>query len=342
MVSLCSVSVFLNRIVLLLFALLLTYKMLNMSKKNFFKNFRKSIYVLASIFLFGSCQTDKLDVNEKSEELSKLGVPEFAESYLKSIDPLTPQEYESNLRMYRPDVSLSTMRSVAMPATFELPAMPVGNQGKEGSCVGWGIGYAAHSMTRYINNPVHNRNWRSASRSAAFVYNQIKISDCIKGSYPDDAMNLLKQKGECGADQMPYVEGGCFTMPSAKQLEYARERKISSWKNISATSVEDIKYYLSKNYPVPACFDYNESFQAISRNNYVWNSVYGKRNGGHCVCIVGYNDVTKQFKVQNSWGRSWGRQGYFYVTYDAIKQGAFKWAAIMFPEVKTEKLQSLE
>ncbi|MET3046108.1 C1 family peptidase [Flavobacterium covae] len=314
-----------------------------MNKKKNLKNFRNPIYLFVSIFLFGACQTEKLDVNEKREELSRLGVPEFSESYLRSIDPLTPQEYENDLMKYRPDLPPSNARSLlAMPTTFELPAMPIGNQGREGSCVGWGVGYAAHSITRYINNPVHNKNWRSASRSAAFIYNQIKISDCAKGSYPDNAMNLLQQKGECGEDQMPYVEGGCFIMPSAKQLEYATERKISSWKNISATSVDDIKYYLSKNYPVPACFDYNQSFEAISRNNYVWNSVYGKRNGGHCVCIVGYNDVTKQFKVQNSWGRSWGRQGYFYVTYDAIKQGAFKWAAIMFPEVKTEKLQPLE
>ncbi|OWP82916.1 peptidase C1A papain [Flavobacterium davisii] len=314
-----------------------------MNKKKNLKNFRKSIYLFASIFLFGACQTEKLDVNEKREELSRLGVPEFSESYLKSIDPLTPQEYENDLMKYRPDLLPSNARLLlTMPTTFELPAMPIGNQGREGSCVGWGVGYAAHSITRYINNPVHNKNWRSASRSAAFIYNQIKISDCAKGSYPDNAMNLLQQKGECGEDQMPYVEGGCFIIPSAKQLEYAKERKISSWKNISATSVDDIKYYLSKNYPVPACFDYNKSFEEISKNNYVWNSVFGERNGGHCVCIVGYNDVTKQFKVQNSWGRSWGRQGYFYVTYDAIKQGAFKWAAIMFPEVKTEKLQPLE
>ncbi|MFK7113959.1 C1 family peptidase [Flavobacterium oreochromis] len=316
----------------------------------FLKIFTNSISVLASTFLFVSCQTEKLDRNEKNEELAKkeefrkLGVPEFSESYLKSIDPLTPAEYKQHVRNLRPDLSSQQMREAlteTLPSSFVLPAMPIGDQGTEGSCVSFGIGYAAHSITRYINNPIHNKDWKGAIRSAAFVYNQIKLSDCASGSMPDDAMNLLQSKGECSQQQMPYVEGSCYTQPNFKQFQYASERKISGWKNITATNVDDLKYYLSKNYPIPACFNYNASFQAISQNNFVWDKVYGKRTGGHCVCIVGYDDLTKQFKVQNSWGNTWGKSGYFYVTYDAIKQGAFVWAAIMFPNLKQDTPQGI-
>jgi C1A family cysteine protease len=37
--------------------------------------------------------------------------------------------------------------------------------------------------------------------------------------------------------------------------------------------------------------------------------------GGHAVCCVGYNDAEQMFIVRNSWGSSWGLQGYFKMPY---------------------------
>ncbi len=266
-------------------------------------------------------------------DAGRYGVPEFSEEYLNSIDPLSPEEYESNLSILRPD-----LKEAFVPLNYKisavsstLPTPPVGDQGTEGSCVGWGIGYCAHSITRYINNSCEQSNWGLASRSAAYIYNQIKISDCGSGSYPNDAMNLIKSQGECSNAQMPYVDGGCSTQPNSQQKLWASQRKSSGWFNINAKSVTDIKYYLNNKYPVAACFNVNSSFLDIKYNNYIWNSLYGSRIGGHCVCIVGYDDNTQSFKVQNSWGPSWGRSGYFYVTYNNIKRGAFNWMGCIVP-----------
>ena len=33
--------------------------------------------------------------------------------------------------------------------------------------------------------------------------------------------------------------------------------------------------------------------------------------GGHAVMAVGYNQKEKRFLVRNSWGRQWGKAGYF-------------------------------
>ena len=35
--------------------------------------------------------------------------------------------------------------------------------------------------------------------------------------------------------------------------------------------------------------------------------------GGHAVLVCGYNDVTPKWIVRNSWGSSWGDNGYFYL-----------------------------
>ena len=38
--------------------------------------------------------------------------------------------------------------------------------------------------------------------------------------------------------------------------------------------------------------------------------------GGHAVCVIGYDDSTRMFKMRNSWGTSWGKSGNFRMSYD--------------------------
>ncbi len=40
--------------------------------------------------------------------------------------------------------------------------------------------------------------------------------------------------------------------------------------------------------------------------------------GVHAVVGVGYDDATRRFWVRNSWGASWGQQGYFTMPYDYL------------------------
>jgi C1A family cysteine protease len=42
--------------------------------------------------------------------------------------------------------------------------------------------------------------------------------------------------------------------------------------------------------------------------------------GGHAICIMGYDDTKKHFKFKNSWGNKWGGKGYGYLTYDYMKR----------------------
>jgi C1A family cysteine protease len=40
--------------------------------------------------------------------------------------------------------------------------------------------------------------------------------------------------------------------------------------------------------------------------------------GGHAVVAVGYKETDKRFIARNSWGTSWGQQGYFTIPYDYL------------------------
>ena len=51
-----------------------------------------------------------------------------------------------------------------------------------------------------------------------------------------------------------------------------------------------------------------------SRVTEFWDSVYGDYQGGHAVAIVGYNE--DGFIIRNSWGKSYGDNGYSVISYD--------------------------
>jgi Papain family cysteine protease len=40
--------------------------------------------------------------------------------------------------------------------------------------------------------------------------------------------------------------------------------------------------------------------------------------GGHCLTIVGYDNITQRFTCANSWGPTWGSSGYCYIPYAYI------------------------
>ncbi len=40
---------------------------------------------------------------------------------------------------------------------------------------------------------------------------------------------------------------------------------------------------------------------------------------GHAVCLVGYDDNKNAFKFINSWGTSWGIDGYGWISYDFME-----------------------
>ena len=67
--------------------------------------------------------------------------------------------------------------------------------------------------------------------------------------------------------------------------------------------------------------------------------------GGHAICIAGYDDSKKLFKFKNSWGDGWGNEGYGYLTYDYMKQYCLDaWSAtdlIENPKALVKKIEEV-
>lgn len=266
------------------------------------KNQIKLLFVLFIALLMGVNACTK-DNGTQSEQLPthELGALLLPESEYAAI-PIAPITDEMKMR--------------ALPTSINLVTPPVKNQGGEGSCVSWGVGYAGRSITwhqQYGGTYADNLNIFSPE----FIYNQIKASaDCNSGSYVTRGLDLIQSKGVCLWATMPYTDVNCSTMPNSDQLAEAANYKISSYARVNLT-VNDIKTQLAAGKAVVVAGPVNKAYMYLG-NNVVLNNFKRPSLGGHCYCVVGYDDAKNAFKFQNSWGTNWGSQGFGWINYNYI------------------------
>ena len=132
-----------------------------------------------------------------------------------------PSSAERGLGLRRLDVqayqSAHIMRAdpVSVPSSVDISAdAPIpGNQGGQGSCVGWAVAYVVKTYHERIE-----RGWPLTDdrhvMSPAYIYNQIKVPG--GGAYFVDAFSLLVDQGVSSWAQMPYDQRDDRTQPSSR------------------------------------------------------------------------------------------------------------------------------
>lgn len=202
---------------------------------------------------------------------------------------------------------------------------PVGNQGRQNSCVGWAIAYAIKTYLKQVE-----KKWGSDvpahQFSPAFIYNQLNTSPEKYGGsiFLEEAMDLVETMGVCTLKDMPYNSESHTTKPNAVQKEVAKWYKSQAYKWLG-NDVTAIKECLSNRIPVLIRLPLWESFRVMNPLEPVYRNQNVATNDGHAVCLVGYYDNYKNsgtgvFKFINSWGKGWWESGYGYVTYDLIEK----------------------
>ena len=258
------------------------------------------LLIVASVFV--SCQKEK-DANVETK-----------------VQPVTHQlgclmlPTEKYLSITLKDAPSSLLK--AAPTVLTLNTPPVGDQGSEGSCVAWGTTYAGRSISWQVANPA---TWSYSVNifSPEYTYNQVKSSDCASGSYVTKGLDLLVSQGAVPWSIMPYSDlNGCSLMPTADQMAIAANYKVASYSRVSITSAA-IKAALVSGKPVVVGGPVNRAFMYLSGTT-VLTKFSGSSMGGHCYCVVGYDDSKQAFKVQNSWGTSWGSNGFGYIGYNYV------------------------
>jgi C1A family cysteine protease len=55
--------------------------------------------------------------------------------------------------------------------------------------------------------------------------------------------------------------------------------------------------------------------------------------GGHCVCVIGYDETKQAWLCKNSWGSQWGEDGFCWIGYSQIGIDAQMWGINGFKQV---------
>ena len=263
-----------------------------------------SFFALAMIIsVFVSCTKENPSVIKSGQDLPQ---------YALGCQLLPAAEYEAVPLAKTPEYELKVL-----PTSITLSSPPIGDQGGEGSCVAWGTTYAGRSMDWYFTYGNTSYSYSANIFSPEYVYNQIKISTCASGAYVTSGLDLLESQGVCTWQSMPYIDGDCYTMPNSAQQTEASNYKISSYSRITINTAT-IKTFLASNMPVIVAGPVNMAFERLG-NGQVLGKFTGRSLGGHCYCLVGYDDAKNAFKFQNSWGAGWASQGYGWISYTYIK-----------------------
>jgi hypothetical protein len=231
--------------------------------------------------------------------------------YPRGMEFMDPADYLKLIEAFAPSMG-DLAPSVDLSADF--PA--VGDQGQQGSCVAWAVGYGFKSFQEH-----EERSWSYATKehlfSPAFIFNHFKKGKCGGGVYVSDAFELVSAQGIAPLSLMPYSESDCSEVPSAAAKAAAKEFSVHSVKRVPKDIVE-IKGLLATRSPIVVGLSIDSSFDYLKGQQVWYGPKSGAATGGHAMVIVGYDDARQAVRLYNSWGKSWGDNGLGWVSYPAL------------------------
>lgn len=202
---------------------------------------------------------------------------------------------------------------------------PIGDQGQQGSCVAWSIGYG---LRGYYVRKMDNADVTKPENipSPTYIYNYTNgvagEPQCLEaGMEMWQALNILKA-GVVSLAELPYNDKKCADIPSVQMQSKAAKFRIDSWEFIAPDDLSTMKSELAAGNPLAMAMELASSFQEYNTDHAYTRPPFERTDGGHAMVIVGYDDAKQAFRVQNSWGPRWGDHGFIWISYETFKADA--------------------
>jgi C1A family cysteine protease len=198
---------------------------------------------------------------------------------------------------------------------------PVYNQGKLGSCTANAISAAVEfdlikQMTKKVFVP-----------SRLFLYYNERVMwgtvNTDSGAPIRDGIKCIAKQGDCPERLWPYVIRRFADKPPARCYTNALKYRAVEYQRLRR-NLDDFRACIASGYPFVFGFTAHDSFEGkeVARTGHLsLPSAAEKVVGGHAVLCVGYDDSMLWFNVRNSWGKDWGKGGYFTMPYDYLMDG---------------------
>lgn len=281
--------------------------------RNFTKAFFTLLITVSMLFLAGGCDEvqDALDntVNEVSNALGWSGT--------------------DNWSQFQSDLNLGNQGTGNLPASVDLRSKfpPIGNQGQYGTCVAWSVGYNLKTTVegidqQFTSTQLADPTYQFSPKDIFWaIANSDKGADC-NGTNFEPPLDLMISRGIATMQTVPYTDlGDCSQQPPASWTQNANKYKLESYRKINHQSVPEIKEYLSQGRPISFGARLGDQFMQWNSDAVYSSDTYNQPNmqhAYHAMTLAGYDDSkgpNGSFLVVNSWGTTWGANGYIWVDY---------------------------
>lgn len=206
----------------------------------------------------------------------------------------------------------------------------IGDQKDSGSCVAWAVSYYSMSIIYNKSYGITSSEGKWAHRfDPWYLYNQLSVLNadtCSDGIGWNDVFSLSNRVGNKKFTIPPY-DLHCakeWTTSALKQtVSLSSKYSIKDYEQFDPedySSINKIKIELFKySFPVVIGIShYGNGLDEIG-NDGIFRPNYDEANwDGHAMTIVGYDDYKNggSFLVVNSWGATWGNNGYMWMNYN--------------------------
>ena len=223
---------------------------------------------------------------------------------------------------WRPDVPdkrdfTYQIRAVSNPPLVDMRTHcpPVRDQGQLGSCTSFAITGAVEFNFLKLGH-------KDFEPSELFVYYNERLIEGSTGqdagAYLRDGAKAINTYGVAPEKDWPYDINKFANKPSNKSYLDARKDRAVQYARVQQ-QIDIMKTCLAQGNPFVIGFTVYDSFMtdAVAANGIVPMPDFTTESvqGGHAVCVVGYDDSNSWWIVRNSWSDQWGDKGYFYMPY---------------------------
>jgi C1A family cysteine protease len=192
-----------------------------------------------------------------------------------------------------------------------LASIPIYDQGNLGSCTSNAMNYCCE----FYQVVHHNKEQFCASRLFTY-YNSRVIENSIdtdSGAEFSDVVKAVQVNGLAREVDWPYDISKFSIKPPKSVYNEARP-----FVGITGTPVDQnitqLVNALQAGHPLATAVQIYDSFETDDVANTGIVPIPDIKNenllGGHMIVIIGYDPSTNLFKFRNSWGDSWGKNGY--------------------------------
>jgi cathepsin L len=233
-------------------------------------------------------------------EYADLSFEEYRHYLLGAIQPSKPR---NNTKVFKP--SLDTVKSLPNTVDWRTKGYvtPIKNQGQCGSC--W-----AFSSTGSLEGQHFKKTGNLVSLSEQNLVDCDKTNAGCGGGWMDNAFNYVQSNG--GIDTEEYYPYQAKDMPDCTYNDQDIGSDCTAHVDIEKGSETGLKAAVATVGPISVAIDAtHQSFQLYKSGVYT-EPQCSNVTTDHAVLAVGYGEDNGQpyWLVKNSWGTSWGMDGY--------------------------------